>query len=96
MLLFGCVIPVSSSCNSDQSFENSNNSSPVKAQNCSELDAAVYLASALYKEAHKVPEKEKTIENPAKDSTQCSGLVGKSQKECQRKEKASYDPLDEL
>lgn len=95
-LLTGCVTPVSSSCSQEAHIENPHSATPSKEQKCSEVDAVIYLASALYKEAQKKPAKEKTIEDPTKGSTTCSGLIGKSQKECQRKEEASYDPLDEL
>jgi hypothetical protein len=95
-LLFGCVTPVSSNCIQETPSKNPNTNSPTNTQNCSEVDAIIYLASALYKESEKSPQKEKIIEDPAKGITKCSGLIGKAQKECQRKAQASYDPLDEL
>lgn len=94
--LTACVIPVSSSCSGDRTFDNANSGFPPKGQDCSELDAVVYLASALYKEAQKNPEKKEAIRAQTNENPKCSELIGKSQKECLRKENASYDPLDEL
>lgn len=96
VLLSGCIIPVSSSCTSDQPFENSNSGFHPKGQDCSKLDAAVYFASALYKEAQKQPVKEKPTSNSTNQKIKCSDLIGRAKKECQSKEKSSYDPLDEL
>jgi hypothetical protein len=95
-LLFGCVTPVSSNCIQETAIESPNTSPSTSTQNCSEVDAIIYLASALYKESEKSPQKEKTIEDPAKGLTKCSGLIGKAQKKCQRKAQALFDPLDEL
>ncbi|WP_019029960.1 hypothetical protein [Colwellia piezophila] len=95
-LLSGCVIPVSSGCSTDQHFEDPNSPYTAKGQNCSTADAAVYLASALLKEAQKTPDKEAATHNPPAKNANCSHLVGKSQKECIRLEKDAYDPLDEL
>ena len=94
--LTACVIPVSSGCSRDRTFENANDGFPAKGQNCSELDAAVYLASALYKEVQNQPEKEVATSHPPQKNAQCSHLIGKSQKECIRLKNDSYDPLDEL
>jgi hypothetical protein len=88
VLLSGCVIPVSSSCTSDQPFENSDNGFPPKGQDCSELDAAVYLASALYKETQKQPTKEKPTSISTNRKIKCSDLIGRSKKECQSKKKS--------
>lgn len=95
-LLPGCVIPVSSACSTEQHFEDPNSPHQAKGQKCSEADAVVYLASALYQEAQKKPEKEAATSNPPQKNAKCSHLVGKSQKECIRLEKDAYDPLDEL
>jgi len=96
ILLTGCITPVSSGCANNQEFKSQSTDSSSNNQNCSEIDAAIYLASALYMEAQKEPTKEKTISDPNANDSKCSGLVGKAQKECQRKVKASYDPLEEL
>lgn len=96
IILSGCITPVSQNCRSSQPFESSNNGAPTKEQNCSELDAAIYLASALYKEAQKNPTKEQATTKPTDKDIKCSDLIGKSQKECLRKQSTSYDPLDEL
>lgn len=96
VLLSACITPVSPGCANNQSFKAPNDGSATSNQNCSEVEAAIYLASALYIEAQKAPEKEAATSNPPQKNALCSHLVGKSQKECIRLEQDSYDPLDEL
>lgn len=95
-LLSGCITPVSSGCANNQHFKTPNDGSATSNQNCSEVEAAIYLASALYIEAQKTPDREKATTNPPPKNAKCSHLVGKSQKECIRSQEEAYDPLDEL
>lgn len=95
-LLTACIYPIRSSCTQDESNKAPNAGQPVTEKSCNEVDAALYLASALYMQAQKQPTKEKTISDPNAKNSKCSGLVGKAQKECQRKERDAYEPLDEL
>ncbi|ALO36173.1 hypothetical protein CMT41_16630 [Colwellia sp. MT41] len=95
-LLTACIIPISSSCSRDQTFDNGNNGFPPKGQDCSTADAAIYLASALYNEVQNQPEKEAATSNPPQKNAKCSHLIGKSQKECIHLKDDAYDPLDEL
>ncbi len=91
--LSGCVIPVSSSCMDSQKHENPNANPPPNTSKCSATDAAVYVMAATLKT---LENEDKTTKAEVKEAVKCSDMVGKSQKECVRKEKKSYDPLDEL
>lgn len=63
-----------------------------KTQNCTSMDAAVYVATATIQ----MLKDDKKSDKKIKKSTKCSDMVGKSQKECTRKERELYDPLDEF
>ncbi|AAZ24012.1 putative lipoprotein [Colwellia psychrerythraea 34H] len=89
--LSGCVTPVSSSCMDSQKHQNPNANTPHNTSKCSATDAAVYVMAATLKTLE-----DKTTKADVKEAVKCSDMVGKSQKECVRKEKKSYDPLDEL
>lgn len=91
--LSGCVIPVGSSCMNSQKHENLDANRPSNNSKCDATDAAVYVIAATLKT---MDDEDKTSSEKAKQAVKCSDMVGKTQKECVRKEKSLYDPLDEL
>ncbi len=91
--LGGCAIPVSNSCIDSQRYEHPDANFPAKESKCTATDAAVYVIAATLQTLEN--ENKKTNVEGTK-AVKCSDMVGRSQKACVRKEKESYDPLDEL
>jgi len=91
--LNGCVIPVSSSCIDSQQYEHPDANHPAKSSKCDATDAAVYVIAATLKT---LENEDKTTRVDTKKEVTCADMVGKSQKECHRKEKALNDPLNEF
>jgi len=91
--LSGCVVPISSSCMDSQKYEHPAANNPPKNSKCSATDAAVYVVAATLKTLE-YEEKNKRVK--ANKTVKCSDMVGKAHKECNRKERESYDPLEEL
>jgi len=94
--LSGCVLPISSSCQDTFTHENPNIIPTNKTQDCSDLDAAVYLAAAIYKTVEEEKTKSKTTKVETKNEVKCSNMLGKSQKKCLRQKNDLNDPLDEF
>ena len=91
--LSGCVVPVSSSCMDSQKYEHPEFNNPPNNNKCSATDAAAYVIAATLKTLENEDKKNKV---EAKKPVKCSDMIGKAQKECARKERELYDPLDEL
>ena len=91
--LSGCVIPIGSSCMDSQKHVSLDANHPSNNSKCDATDAAVYVIAATLKT---MDGEDKNSSEKAKEAVKCSDMVGKSQKECVRKEKRLYDPLDEL
>jgi len=89
----GCVLPVSSSCIDSQKYQNPEINYSPNTNKCDATDAAIYLIAATLKT---LDDEDKKTKVGTQKAVKCSDMVGKSQKECVRKKKDLYDPLDEL
>ncbi len=91
--LISCAVPVSSSCIESQQYHHPDAHNEPNNSKCDATDAAVYLIAATLKT---LAEREEKPQTKGAKAVKCSDMVGKAQKECVRKERELYDPLDDL